>query len=34
MKLVWTHQEKRRREPLTKKNDGHGGTGEEKEGAA
>ena len=31
-KLVWTHQEKRRRQPL-KKNDGHGRTGEEKKGA-
>ena len=29
IKLVWTHQEKRRRQPL-KKNDGHGRTGEVK----
>ena len=32
IKLVWTHQEKRRRQPL-KKNDGHGRTGEEKKRA-
>ena len=31
IKLVWTYQEKRRRQPL-KKNDGHGRTGEEKKG--
>ena len=31
IKWVWTHQEKRRRQPL-KKNDGHGRTGEEKKG--
>ena len=30
-KLVWTHQEKRRIQPL-KKNDGHSCTGEEKTG--
>ena len=29
--LVWTYEEKRRRQPL-KKNDGHGRTGEEKKG--
>ena len=29
--LVWTHQEKKRRQPL-KKNDGHGRAGEEKKG--
>ena len=33
IKLVWTHQEKRRRHTL-KKNDGHGRTREEKKGAA
>ena len=31
IKLVWTHQEKRRRQYL-KTNDGHGRTGEEKKG--
>ena len=31
IKLAWTHQEERRRQPL-KKNDGHGCTGEEKKG--
>ena len=25
-KIIWTHQEKRRRQPI-KKNDGHGSTG-------
>ena len=33
IKLVWTYQEKRRRQPL-KRNDGHGSTGEQKKGAA
>ena len=33
IKLVCTHREKRRRQPL-KKHDGHGRTGEEKKGAA
>ena len=32
IKLVWTHHEKGRRQPL-KKNDGHGFTGEGKKGA-
>ena len=32
IKLVWTHQEKRRRQHL-RKNDGHGRTGEEKKKA-
>ena len=32
IKLAWTHQGKRRRQPL-KKNYGHGCTGEEKKGA-
>ena len=31
-KSVWTHQEKKRRQPV-KKYDGHGCTGEEKKGA-
>ena len=31
IKLVWTHHEKRRRQPL-KKNDAHGCSGEEKKG--
>ena len=33
IKLVWTHQEKRRIQPL-KKNDGQGRTEEQKKGAA
>ena len=33
IKLVWTYQEKRRRQPI-KKNDGHGRTGEEKKRVA